>query len=71
MLLFDLLSRTSYVEKAGTGIKRIKDSMKEYNLNVRFESTGFFTVTFEREKVGREKVDEIIEQIIEEIDYGE
>ena len=51
-LLFDLLSRTSYVEKAGTGIKRIRDSMKEYGLNVKFESTGFFTVTFEREGVG-------------------
>lgn len=52
-LLFDLLSRTSYVEKAGTGIKRIKDSMKEYGLNVKFESTGFFTVIFEREDIGR------------------
>lgn len=51
-LLFDLLSRTSYVEKAGTGIKRIKDSMNEYGLNVDFESTGFFTVIFERERVG-------------------
>jgi len=64
-LLFDLLSRTSYVEKAGTGIKRIRDSMKEYNLNVKFESTGFFTVTFERENIGR-TMKKNVEQIIED-----
>lgn len=40
-MLFDLLSRTSYVEKAGTGIRGMKDSMKEYGLNVEFESTSF------------------------------
>ena len=63
-LLFDLLSRTSYVEKAGTGIKRIRDSMKEYDLNVKFESTRFFTVTFERENIGgimKKNVKKIIE----------
>ncbi|MCK5624782.1 putative DNA binding domain-containing protein [Candidatus Pacearchaeota archaeon] len=51
-LLFDLLSRTPFVEKAGTGITRIRSSMKEYDLKVEFKSTGFFTVTFERERVG-------------------
>src|SRR3989344_862914 len=50
-LLFDLLSRTDYVEKAGTGIKRIRDAMKEYGLKVNFESTGIFRAIFYREKL--------------------
>ena len=51
-LLFDIMARTPNVEKAGTGIQRIRDAMKDYGLGVEFESDGFFTVTFEREKVG-------------------
>ena len=57
-LLMDLMLRTNKVEKIGSGIQRIKDSMKKYGLKVDFESTGFFTVTFEREKVGEENVPE-------------
>ncbi len=49
-LLFDLMARTDYVEKAGTGIKRIKNAMKEYGLKVEFKSTGFFTTILERER---------------------
>jgi len=51
-VLFDILSRTPYVEKAGTGIQRIRDSMREYGLGVEFKSTGFFTVIFQRERFG-------------------
>jgi len=51
-LLFDLLSRTPNVEKAGTGINRIKNAMREYGLGVEFKSTGFFTTTLQRERLG-------------------
>ncbi|MEK6858145.1 MAG: RNA-binding domain-containing protein [Nanoarchaeota archaeon] len=47
-LIMDLMLRVQKVEKVGSGIKRIKDTMKEYKLNVKFESTGFFTVIFKR-----------------------
>ncbi|MFW6233339.1 MAG: ATP-binding protein [Nanoarchaeota archaeon] len=50
-LLFDLMARTDYVEKAGTGIKRIKNAMKKYGLKVEFKSTGFFTSILHREKI--------------------
>ena len=34
--------------KIGEGIKRIKDAMRECGLKVKFQSTGFFTVIFQR-----------------------
>ena len=52
-LLMDMMLRVNKVEKVGSGIQRIKDSMKEYGLIVDFESTGFFTVTFQRKDVGK------------------
>ena len=54
-LLFDLMARTKYVEKAGTGIRRIQDAMREYGLSVEFKSTEFFTVILEREKTNSAK----------------
>jgi ATP-dependent DNA helicase RecG len=47
-LIMDLMLRVNKVEKIGSGIGRIKDSMKAYGLDVKFESTGFFTVLFKR-----------------------
>ncbi len=47
-LIMDLMLRVQKVEKVGSGIKRINDAMKDYDLNVKFESTGFFTVIFKR-----------------------
>ena len=47
-LLMDLMLRAEKVERVGSGIRRIQDSMKDYGLKVKFESTGFFTVIFER-----------------------
>ena len=47
-LIMDLMLRASKVEKIGSGIGRIRDSMKEYGLGVEFKSTGFFTVIFKR-----------------------
>ena len=47
-LIMDLMLRINKVEKIGSGIGRIKDSMKLFGLDVKFESTGFFTVILRR-----------------------
>ena len=49
-LLFSMLNRAKYVEKYGSGILRIEESMKKKGLNIpKFEiSPGFFTVIFTR-----------------------
>tara|TARA_Y100000310_G_C20685873_1_gene818951 strand:- start:842 stop:1192 length:351 start_codon:yes stop_codon:yes gene_type:complete len=44
----DLMLRINNVEKVGSGIGRIKDSMKAYELDVTFTITTFFNVTFQR-----------------------
>jgi ATP-dependent DNA helicase RecG len=46
-LLADLLHRITFIEKAGTGIKRIQDEVRARGCPERvFENTGFFTATF-------------------------
>ena len=46
-LIADLLHRIDFIEKAGTGIKRIRDEAHAQGCpEPRFEETGFFTVTF-------------------------
>lgn len=46
-LVADLLHRAKYVEKMGTGINRIKQSMKQHKLKQpKFEFNHFFTITF-------------------------
>ncbi|MBO9561204.1 MAG: putative DNA binding domain-containing protein [Niastella sp.] len=48
-LIFGLMQRIALVEKAGSGIKRMRDTMKEANLiEPKFEIGGFFTVIFYR-----------------------
>ena len=47
-LIMDLMLRVNKVEKVGSGIGRIRDSMRDYGLSVEFKSTGFFTVMFKR-----------------------
>jgi ATP-dependent DNA helicase RecG len=50
-LLFDLVHRLDWVEKAGTGIKRIKDACKKQRIKTRIQaSTNYFTITFYRNK---------------------
>jgi ATP-dependent DNA helicase RecG len=45
----DMLYRAGYIEKMGTGIKKIRNSMEEAGLEApTFESDHFFTVTFKR-----------------------
>jgi ATP-dependent DNA helicase RecG len=46
-LIADLLHRIEFIEKAGTGIKRIRDEARAQGCpEPRFEETGFFTATF-------------------------
>ena len=46
-LIADLLHRIEFIEKAGTGIKRMRDEAKKYGSpEPKFETTGFFTATF-------------------------
>jgi ATP-dependent DNA helicase RecG len=48
-LLMDLLQRIDKVEWAGSGIRRIRDAMKDYGLKPKFDlSEGFFSVVFPR-----------------------
>ena len=46
-LLVDLLSRTDFMEKAGTGIKRVTDACKENGNEILFDFTDSFLVTIE------------------------
>lgn len=52
-LLMGLMLRAGKVEKLGSGVKRIKDEMEDYGLNVDFELDNFFRVVFHRKCVGR------------------
>ena len=48
-LIFGLMQRINLVEKVGSGIKRMRDAMKDANLiEPKFETGGFFTVIFYR-----------------------
>jgi ATP-dependent DNA helicase RecG len=48
-LIFGLMQRVNLVEKVGSGIKRMREAMKDANLiEPKFEMGGFFTVTFYR-----------------------
>jgi len=48
-IIADLLHRSGYIEKMGTGIKKMREAMEEANLEPpEFESTSFFTAIFKR-----------------------
>ncbi|MEA1986923.1 MAG: putative DNA binding domain-containing protein, partial [Candidatus Marinimicrobia bacterium] len=48
-ILVDLVHRLGLVEKAGSGIKRIKGLTKKYKTKVKFKTGEFFTTIFFRE----------------------
>ncbi|MEK6891888.1 MAG: RNA-binding domain-containing protein [Nanoarchaeota archaeon] len=69
-LIMDLMLRVNKVEKVGSGIGRIQDSMRAYGLGVEFKSTGFFTVIFKRPAAPQEstrKVPEKYQKILDEL----
>jgi|SRR6185295_11204057 len=46
-LIADLLQRIDFIEKAGTGIRRMREEAKKHgSLAPTFEATGFFTAIF-------------------------
>ena len=58
-VIASLLNRADYIEQIGTGINRIKNSVKEHGQgNVEFYYNNFFVVTFTRTKKVTEKVGE-------------
>jgi len=55
-LVAALLHRCNYIEKAGTGVQRMRDGMKEAGLlEPTFEFSGFFTIILQRNKVVEKK----------------
>ncbi len=75
-IIADIFSRTLYVEKIGSGIKRMRTLTKKANLPVpKFEINNFFIVVFKRKKLSEplnvpespRKVPEKSQKIIEEI----
>jgi len=48
-LLTDMVHRLGLVEKAGSGIRRMRKSMKEYNLGIDFDISSFFSAVFHRD----------------------
>ena len=55
-LLADLLSNTHFMEKAGTGVKRISDSCKENGNKILFDFTDSFWTVIESNAVYEDKV---------------
>ena len=56
-VIASLLNRADYIEQIGTGINRIKNSVKEHGQgNVEFYYNNFFIVTFTRTKKVGEKL---------------
>ena len=66
-LIMDLTLRVNKVEKIGSGIGRIQDSMKSYGLGVEFKSTEFFTVIFKRPETPQAELTELEGKIVAEI----
>jgi len=58
-VIASLLNRADYIEQIGTGINRIKNSIKEHSQGaVEFSYNNFFVVTFTRTKKVTEKLGE-------------
>ncbi|MDY6989969.1 MAG: ATP-binding protein, partial [Thermodesulfobacteriota bacterium] len=55
-LIADLLHRIDFIEKAGTGIKRMRDEAREFGCpDPVYEATNFFTATFYANPAVRER----------------
>jgi ATP-dependent DNA helicase RecG len=54
-----LLQRCNYIEKAGTGIQRMRDGMKQFGLlEPSFEFSGFFTIILRRFNLNKDIMQE-------------
>ena len=61
-LLADLLSRTDFMEKAGTGIQRVKDDCRNNGNKVSFDFTDSFWVTIKTNE-NREVTDKVTDNL--------
>jgi len=67
-IIASLLNRADYIEQIGTGINRIKNSVKERGQgSVEFYYNNFFAVTFTRTKKVTKKVTENQKKILDNI----
>ncbi|MCF7740578.1 MAG: putative DNA binding domain-containing protein [Candidatus Marinimicrobia bacterium] len=57
-IMMDLLLRADYVERIGSGIKRIEQAMDSYNLDFDIDADEFFVVTLNRKEQIERKSDE-------------
>jgi ATP-dependent DNA helicase RecG len=55
-LLVDLLARTDFMEKAGTGVKRVRDACAENGNNVEFRFTDAFWITIHSNQKDNDRV---------------
>jgi len=78
-LLSDLLAKTDFMEKAGTGIKRVRDACSDNGNKVSFRFTDAFWITMHSNKSVTESVTENVTenvtekrlfQIMKEIEYN-
>ena len=60
-LLADLLTRTIYMEKAGTGIKRVNDTCKKNKNKVVFDFTDAFWITI----YSNEKLNNVVDNVVD------
>lgn len=74
-LIADLLQRIGYIEKAGTGIRRMQDEAREHQCPTpRFTANGFFTAVFRPTRAAIHKETEsgrrrkqVTEQVTEQV----
>jgi len=64
-ILFDMFYRVNLIEKAGSGIKRVRKLAKLWGIKVRFETSEFFRIVFGRSEVSvGETVGETVGEIL-------
>jgi len=67
-LLVDLLARTDFMEKAGTGIKRITNACVDNENKVHFEfSDSFWLTIHSNKKVSDRVVEKVVEKVVENL----
>ena len=64
-ILFDMFHRIHLIEKAGSGINRIKKQIKQRSLRVKFETDEFFRIIFYRPKIKTGLVEGLAEGLAE------
>ena len=65
-LLVDLLARTDFMEKAGTGIKRVTNACVENGNKFNFEFSDSFWITIETNNTDK-VVDKVVEKVVENL----